>query len=99
MFWFIPVIFGSLLAGGAAGAVVGLICAVIAELISEDNIKDEIKAREEFKNAFKALIESKSTRTVNVTIFNKQDNNIGSFELTSEKGVSNDLHVGQILYL
>lgn len=96
MWWFIPVILGSLMAGGAAGAVLGLI---ISLFIDEDTIRDEIKEREEFKNAIKALVKSKTTRTVNVHIFDCHDDTIGSLELTSEKGVSDDIHVGQVIYL
>ncbi|MDE5880167.1 MAG: hypothetical protein K2H60_00420, partial [Muribaculaceae bacterium] len=61
MFWFLPVIFGSLLAGGIAGSLVAL---VINLFIDEDTISDEIRSRNEFQDAFKALIKSKNTRTV-----------------------------------
>lgn len=96
MFWFLPVILGSALAGIASGAVIALICDVF---IDEDSIKQEINGQEEFKKAFKAIIKSKSVKKVNLHIFDNQNDKLGSFDLTSEKGVSDNLQVDQVIYL
>lgn len=96
MFWFIPVILGSLFAGGAAGLVTGL---VISLFLDDDTIRDEIHSIDEFKNAIKGVIKSKSTRTVKVNIFGQAETELGSVELTSEKGISDNIYVGKVIYL
>lgn len=99
MFWLLPVIFGSLVAGGVAGAAVAAICIVVDWFLDEDTISEEIRARDEFKNSIKAIIKSKSYRKVDVGIFGAQEVELGSMELTSQKGVSDKLYVGQVIYL
>lgn len=98
MFWFLPIIFGSLAAGAGAGIVVGLICALIDEILSEDSITETVKSRNEFQNAIKAIVNDKSTRKVKVGIFDSTER-IGEMEIESTKGVSNSLYVGQVIDL
>lgn len=96
MFWFLPIIFGSMLAGGAAGLAIGFISSLF---IDESTIIEEIHQRAELKDAFKAIIKSKTTRTVNLNIFDYSSNEIGTCEIESNKGVSDQLYVGQTIYM
>lgn len=95
----LPIIFGSILAGGAAGFATGLIIGFISELIDDDSIREEVRAHNEFKNAFKAFIKDKNVRKVKADIWDNNANNLGSIEIESSKGVSDSIYVGQTIYL
>lgn len=97
MIWFLPIIFGGLAAGLGGAAVVGIIAA-IADWLTEDSISETILQEERFKDAFKAIINDKTTRKVKVGIFDSSEK-IGDMEIESSKGVSDSLYVGQVIYL
>jgi len=85
--------------GALAGvALAGAASYVVYKKITADAIKE--KARQLGKSeAFKAMIKSKNTRRVKVGIFDRNENEIADFSMESEGGVSENLRVGQYLYL
>ncbi len=84
--------------GGAAilaAAVAGGI--VIHRKINERRLREAIK--KEFTEAVKAIINDKSTKRVDVGIFAEDDCKIKDLTFTSDEGVSDELYVGQEIYL
>lgn len=98
MWWFIPVI-GHALLGGLIGGAVGFAASfVISEVIDEKSLKPAVKR--EYRDAFKLLIQRKKKSAVKVGIFDEVDDELASnVEIASTQGVSDSLHVGQVIYL
>lgn len=83
------------LIGGAVGGAVGIF---IATILDEDTVKKEVKLK--YPEALKLMIEKKKQSAVDVGIFGSNENQIASgIEIQSEKGVSDNLYVGQVIYL
>ena len=80
--------------GYAAGTVIG---AVVDWFIDDDSLRDCIE--EEYDDAFYLLIEEKKKNAVKVGIFDVEEECIEDVELQSERGVSNSLYEGQIIYV
>lgn len=83
------------LIGGAAGAAIGFIIDVF---LDESSIGSEVKVR--YPDALKILIQEKKKTAVNVGIFGDNGTVIESnVEIESSQGVSDNLYVGQQIYL
>lgn len=81
--------------GGAAGALIGF---VIDVFLDEDSIGDEVHIR--YPEAFKLLIQEKKSNAVKVGIFGEYDEEIETgVEIASSQGISENLYVGQEIYL
>jgi len=93
MFWFIPVILWSALAGGAAGALTGLILNVI---IDEDVISDKVITVDK---AFKYQIHSPDTKHVDVGIFDKDTIHLETIRFESNEGISSELKENHWYYI
>ncbi|MCR5076769.1 MAG: hypothetical protein K6A82_01875 [Prevotella sp.] len=93
MFWFIPIIFWSGLAGGLAGRLVGFI---LDCLIDEETIDKEVL---KVDDAFKYQIHSPDTRHVDVGIYDKDTNHLETIRLESEQGISSELKENHWYYL
>ena len=87
---------GSLLFGSACALLVGCI---IDALTVEKTVREKVSSEDQFKNAFKAMIKSKDTRTVHVGIYGSNNTHLGDIEIESEKGVSSDVRVGHTFYV
>ena len=70
---------------------------VIRRKINEKRLRKAI--RKEFSEAVKMIINDKSTKRVNVGIFDEEDYKIKDLTITSTEGVSDNLYVGQEIYL
>lgn len=70
---------------------------VVHKKINERRLREYIK--KEFAEAVKARINDKSTKRVDVGIFAEDDCKIKDLTFTSEEGVSDELYVGQEIYL
>lgn len=94
---------GSTLIGGAVGGLVGgaagaLISFVIDVFLDVDSIGEEIQIH--YPDALKLLIQEKKKNAVKVGIFGEYDKEIETcVEITSSQGVSDNLYVGQLIYL
>lgn len=67
-------------------------------IMDKQRVKEEVKQK--FPQAFYALIKEKKSTAINVGIFDKNDVTIESdFTIVNEKGFSNDLRIGEKLYL
>ena len=86
-------------AGGAAGFAAGSTIAwAIGKIIDADTLEDEVKIK--YPNALKLLIKEKKKHAVNVGIFGENEDCIeDSVDITSDKGVSDELYVGQEIWL
>ncbi|MCF0184795.1 MAG: hypothetical protein HUK01_10790 [Bacteroidaceae bacterium] len=81
--------------GYSVGTVVQFVLDV---LIDEDTLGNEVQNR--YPEALKLLIQQKKRNAVNVGIFDECDNEIASdVEISSSEGVSDNLYVGQEIYL
>lgn len=79
----------SLILGGAA---VGIAVLVVSA------IKDAVKTK--YPNAFKILIKEKKKKAVKVGIFDENRRTISnSYEISADEGVSDDIYVGQEIYV
>ena len=90
---------------------IGVSVVVSTVVISIDSLKNDVKNEypDAFKmlampdlNAtcrFKMLIKEKKKDAVKVGIFDKTNSHIEDIEITSNKGVSNNLHQGQTIYI
>lgn len=85
--------------GGAVGSVAGaLVGFVIDVFLDEDSIGDEVHVR--YPDAIKLLIQEKKNNAVKVGIFGEYDEEIETgVEITSSQGISDNLYVGQEIYL
>ena len=71
---------------------------VIDKIIDATSVGDEVK--EKYPNALKILIQEKKKHAVNVGIFGEYEERIkDSVDITSDKGVSDELYVGQVIWL
>lgn len=70
---------------------------IIGTLLDEDTVKEEVKKK--CPEAIKILIEKKKKNAVNVGIFDSSRKIASGVEIQSDKGVSDRLRVGQIIYL
>ena len=93
-----PLIAGKSPFEGVIGMVARIFLAVLIDVFIDDNtIKDTVRIK--CPEALKALIQKKKKNAIDVGIFNKQDQHICSLEIKSSQGVSNSLHVGQVINL
>lgn len=76
---------------------IGVSVVVSTVVISIDSLKNDVK--NEYPDAFKMLIKEKKKDAVKVGIFDKTNSHIEDIEITSNKGVSNNLHQGQTIYI
>ena len=76
---------------------IGVSVLVSTVVISMDSLKNDVK--NEYPDAFKMLIKEKKKDAVKVGIFDKTNSHIEDVEITSNKGVSNNLHQGQTIYI
>ncbi len=82
-------------AGAAIGGAIGYL---VGSFIDEVFLTDAIE--EKYPDAFKILIKEKKKNAVNVGIFDIDDMTIEpSVEIESEQGVSDELYVGQVIYI
>lgn len=89
----LEIIGAALLGAGAAVATIW----IADKIIDKATIKAEVKKKT--PSAFKALIEKKKKNAVDVGIFTESDNRIDGITIESDKGISNEVKVGQVLYL
>lgn len=81
--------------GGAAGAVIGF---AVGFFLDEESLGNEVQVR--YPEALKILIQKKKKNAVNVGIFGINDEEIETgIEISSSQGVSDNLYVGQEIYL
>lgn len=100
MFWFIPVILGSVIAGGTIGCLVGIVIPwIIDEFTVENTVREKVYAEPRFDDAIIAVVNSKTTRNVKIGVYAEDDNHLGDIELESDKGVAADVKVGHVFYL
>ena len=71
---------------------IGVSVLVSTVVISIDSLKNDVK--NEYPDAFKMLIKEKKKDAVKVGIFDKTNSHIEDIEITSNKGVSNNIHQG-----
>lgn len=76
---------------------IGVSVVVSTVVISIDSLKNDVK--NEYPDAFKMLIKEKKKDAVKVGIFDKTNSHIEDIEITSNKGVSNNLYQGQTIYI
>ena len=82
-------------AGAAIGGAIGYL---VGSFIDEVFLTDAIE--EKYPDAFKILIKEKKKNAVNVVIFDIDDMTIeSSVVIESEQGVSDELYVGQVIYI
>jgi hypothetical protein len=93
MFWFLPIILGSALAGGLAGGLVGLILDCI---IGEEEVREEVI---KVPDAFKFTIMEKKNNAVKCGIYNEQDKHLETLEISSEQGVDSSLKCNTWYYV
>lgn len=97
------IIAGGALLGGAIGGLIGgatvtIIDFFIDVFLDEDSIGNEIHTH--YPEALKLLIQEKKSNAVKVGIFGKNEEEIETgVEITSSQGVSDNLYVGQEIYL
>lgn len=84
-----------LLAGGIAGA--ALLTIAVDYFLDEDALRESV--REQEPDAFKMLIKEKKKNTVNVGIFDEDNEHLDDMEITTSKGVSRSLRKGKTIYL
>lgn len=68
----------------------------IGSVLDEDSIKEKAL---EVDNAFKLEIQKKKKNAVKCGIFDEDDDKLCDIEVESEKGVSESLYEGQVIYL
>ncbi len=88
---------GLLLAGAAATATVAAIVIAVNAIITAGTIREQAKMK--CTSAFKAELLSKDRRKVNVGVFDRSDTKISEMTIESSEGVSENLHVGQVIYI
>ena len=94
MVWFLL----PLLYGAVAGVAVNIVFGIIDAFLDEDTVSEEV--RNQCPEALKILIEKKKDKAVNVGIFSDENTLIqDDVEIQTTKGVSDNLYVGQEIYL
>ena len=75
------------------------VCRLISDIFLDDtSVANQLHIK--YPDALKLLIKKKKRNAINVGIFKDETNEIvPSLEITSEKGVSDNLYVGQVIYL
>ena len=68
----------------------------VYEVVKTEVVKNAVKKT--YKNAFQALITSKDTKTVQVGIWDATKE-IGEMEIKSDKGISDEIQTGQVIYI
>ena len=89
-------IFKVILGAAAIGAAV-YVSVKIYKKITANRIAEE--ARRKYKEAFKAKIQAKKQNSVDVGIFDRNNNEIGEMTLQSQEGVDSSLRKGQVIPL
>lgn len=84
-------------AGKAIDAAIDYICEVVINIIDTFTVKDEVKKK--VPQALKAEILEKKKNAVSVGIFSNEIDIAYNMTLTSDEGVSDDVYVGQVIYL
>ncbi len=83
---------------GFVGRTIDVVCEFVYNgFLDLFGLRNEIKMR--CPEAMKALIMSKRSNSVDVGIFNNASKQIQTMNIQSNSGVSNDLYVGQEIYL
>lgn len=83
--------------GAVAAAATILVVSVSVE-ITQDVIRR--RAKEKFERAKYALVkEIKNAKKVKVGVFGNNSSKLGELEIESDKGVSNNVRVGQKIYV
>ena len=94
MVWFLL----PLLYGAVAGVAVNIVFGIIDAFLDEDTVSEEV--RNQCHEALKILIEKKKDKAVNVGIFSDETTLMqDDVEIQTTKGVSDNLYVGQEIYL
>lgn len=81
---------------GPAIAVAGVSFLVCKGIIDAGFLKKRIK--EECPDSFKILIKKKKKNAVKVGIFDEDECGLGDMTVKSEKGVSDSIYEGQVIY-
>ena len=81
---------------GTAIAAAGLSYLVCKIIIDAGFLKKRIK--EECPDSFKILIKEKKKNAVKVGIFDVDERGLGDMTVKSEKGVSDSIYEGQVIY-
>lgn len=76
---------------------IGVSVLVSTVAISIDSLKNDVK--DKYSDAFKMLIKEKKKNAVRVGIFDNTNRHLDDMEITSSKGVSNNLKQGQTIYI
>lgn len=84
-------------AGKAIDAAIEYISEVVLSIIDLFTVKDEV--RKKVPQALKAEILEKKKNAVSVGIFSNETDLSYNMTLSSDEGVSNDVYVGQVIYL
>lgn len=88
---------GALLAiGGVVAIAITINNRITAREIARQAREQALK---EAKNAIKALVKAKSTKKVDVGLFNSSNEEVQQMSIESSKGVSDDIYVGQEIYI
>lgn len=95
----ILIISGYALLGGAIGGITGSIIGIVINvLLDVSSIKKEVNAR--YPEAIKILIQQKKRNSIKVGLFNEYDDEIETgIKISSTRGTSDKLYVGQEIYL
>lgn len=84
------VILGAAAIGAASYGIVKIYKKITANQIAEE-------ARRKCKEAFKAKIKAKKQNSVDVGIFDRNNNEIGEMTLQSQEGIDSSLRKGQVI--
>ncbi len=89
---------GLLLALGGAATIIAI---TINNYITAREIAKQAKEQAPKKGlqAIKAMVKSKNTKKVDIGLFNSSNEEVQQMTIESSKGVSNDLYVGQEIYI
>lgn len=83
---------------GAGTAAVACLVVGVAVVITQEVIKR--RAKEKYRQAKFAFVKQiKNARKVKIGVFDDYSNELGEMEIESDKGVSNDVRVGQKIYM
>ena len=84
-------------AGKAIDAAIDYICEVVLSVIDVFTVKDVV--RKKVPQALKAEILEKKKNALSVGIFSNETDISYNMTLTSDEGVSDDIYIGQVIYL
>lgn len=80
----------------AIGGVVAIAITINNRITAREIARQALKKA---KNAIKALVKAKSTKKVDVGLFNSSNEEVQQMSIESTKGVSDDIYVGQEIYI